>query len=60
MTWFDQNRLFYPFLRTTYLLFMNDYTISKTQICDETPQYRGLVMKPVKLQNKYYVSVLFL
>lgn len=47
-----------PFLRTTYLLLMNDYTITKTRICDETPQYRGLVMKPVKLQNKY-VSVLF-
>lgn len=43
MTWFDQNRLFHLFLRTTYLL------------CDETPQYRGLVMKPVKLQNKYSV-----
>lgn len=60
MTWFDQNRLLNPFLRTTYLLLMNDYTISKTRICDETPQYRGLAMKPVKLQNKYkYVSVLF-
>lgn len=42
MAWYDQNRLFHPLFKNyiSITLLMNDYTISKTRICDETPQYR--------------------